>query len=74
VLTPIDKQKQPDLGPLESACQIAGKTISRGNVVVFESPVYPAATEEMCAPIIDAESNLKYNKDFLLAIVQSALL
>jgi UDP-N-acetyl-D-glucosamine/UDP-N-acetyl-D-galactosamine dehydrogenase len=74
VLTPIDKQKQPDLGPLESACQIAGKTISRGNVVVFESPVYPASTEEMCAPIIDAESSLKYNKDFLLAVVQSALL
>jgi UDP-N-acetyl-D-galactosamine dehydrogenase len=71
---PIDKQKKPDLRPLESACQIAGKTISRKNVVVFESPVYPGATEEMCAPIIEAESSLKYNKDFSLAIVQRASL
>lgn len=64
VPTPIDKHKQPDLSPLESASRIVGKTISRRDVVVFESTVYPGATEEVCIPIIEAESGLRYNKDF----------
>ncbi|MGH8501181.1 MAG: Vi polysaccharide biosynthesis UDP-N-acetylglucosamine C-6 dehydrogenase TviB [Gammaproteobacteria bacterium] len=64
VPTPIDKHKQPDLGPLRSASEIIGKVIGRGDVVVFESTVYPGATEDVCVPVIEAASGLVYNKDF----------
>jgi UDP-N-acetyl-D-galactosamine dehydrogenase len=64
VPTPIDDAKRPDLTPLEAASRTVGKAIKRGGVVVFESTVYPGATEEVCVPIIERESGLKYNVDF----------
>jgi UDP-N-acetyl-D-galactosamine dehydrogenase len=64
VPTPIDDAKRPDLAPLESASRTVGKAIRRGGVVVFESTVYPGATEEVCVPIIERESGLRYNVDF----------
>jgi len=64
VPTPIDDAKRPDLTPLEAASRTVGKAIQRGGVVVFESTVYPGATEEVCVPIIERESGLKYNVDF----------
>jgi len=64
VPTPIDRAKRPDLMPLESASRTVGKVIDRGGVVIFESTVYPGATEEVCVPIIERESGLKFNQDF----------
>ena len=64
VPTPIDSAKRPDLAPLESASRTVGNAIERGDVVVFESTVYPGATEEVCVPIIERESGLKFNVDF----------
>ncbi|MGN6313528.1 MAG: nucleotide sugar dehydrogenase [Rhodanobacteraceae bacterium] len=64
VPTPIDSFKRPDLSPLESASRTVGRAIRRGGIVIFESTVYPGATEEVCVPIIERESGLKYNVDF----------
>ena len=64
VPTPIDEYKRPDLRPLESASRTVGRAIARGGVVVFESTVYPGATEEVCVPIIERESGLAFNCDF----------
>jgi UDP-N-acetyl-D-glucosamine/UDP-N-acetyl-D-galactosamine dehydrogenase len=64
VPTPIDSAKRPDLTPLEAASRTVGKAIRRGGVVVFESTVYPGATEEVCVPIIERESGLTFNVDF----------
>src|SRR5262249_27340325 len=64
VPTPIDDAKRPDLSPLESASRTVGKAIRPGGVVIFESTVYPAATEEACVPIIEREPGLKDNVDF----------
>ncbi|NEV62848.1 nucleotide sugar dehydrogenase [Thiorhodococcus minor] len=64
VPTPINAHRQPDFGPLESASQLLGKVVKPGCVVVFESTVYPGATEEVCVPIIEKESGLEYNQDF----------
>jgi UDP-N-acetyl-D-galactosamine dehydrogenase len=64
VPTPIDEAKQPDLWPLESASATTGKYMKRGAVVVFESTVYPGTTEEVCVPIMEKESGLKWKKDF----------
>ena len=64
VPTPIDEKMRPDLNPLLSASQIIGKVISKGDIVVFESTVYPGVTEDECMPVIEKESGLKYNKDF----------
>ncbi len=64
VPTPIDQNKRPDLEPLTQASQTIGKVIGRGNIVVFESTVFPGATEELCAPIIERTSNLVFNVDF----------
>ncbi len=64
VPTPIDEHKQPDLSPLESASRSLGRLISPGDIVVFESTVYPGATEEVCIPIIEQLSDLTYNQDF----------
>jgi UDP-N-acetyl-D-galactosamine dehydrogenase len=64
VPTPIDRAKRPDLRPLESASRTVGKVIGRGGVVVYESTVYPGATEEVCVPIIERESGLEFNVDF----------
>ena len=64
VPTPIDEYKRPDLRPLESASRTVGRAIARGGVAIFESTVYPGATEEVCVPIIERESGLAFNRDF----------
>ena len=64
VPTPLDEHKAPDLGPLRRASETVGRVIGQGDVVVFESTVYPGATEEVCIPIIEKISGLKYNRDF----------
>jgi UDP-N-acetyl-D-galactosamine dehydrogenase len=64
VPTPIDEFKRPDLGPLESASRTVGRALKRGDVVVYESTVYPGATEEVCVPILEQESGLVFNRDF----------
>ena len=64
VPTPIDGHNRPDLTPLESACRIVGGNMRPGSTVIFESTVYPGATEEVCVPILEAASSLTYNVDF----------
>ena len=64
VPTPIDDAKQPDLGALRAASRTVGEVIRRGDIVVFESTVYPGATEEVGIPIIERHSGLVYNRDF----------
>jgi UDP-N-acetyl-D-galactosamine dehydrogenase len=64
VPTPIDEYKQPDLRPLKGASQTVGKVLNQGNVVIYESTVYPGATEEVCVPILEQESGLAFNQDF----------
>ena len=64
VPTPIDEYKRPDLHPLESASRAVGRAIGKGGVAIYESTVYPGATEEVCVPIIERESGLKFNQDF----------
>ena len=64
VPTPIDQYKRPDLSPLMSASETAGQVLSRGNIVVYESTVYPGCTEEVCVPILERASGLKFNRDF----------
>ncbi len=64
VPTPIDNYKRPDLTPLEGASHTVGELLNRGDVVIFESTVYPGATEEVCVPIMERVSGFKYNKDF----------
>lgn len=66
VPTPIDIHKRPDLRPLESASRTVGQVLKRGNVVIFESTVYPGATEEICVPLLERESGLIYNQDFFV--------
>jgi len=64
VPTPIDSSKRPDFRPLIGASHTIGKVLSRGNIVIYESTVYPGATEEICVPILEKESGLCFNKDF----------
>ncbi len=64
VPTPIDRHKRPDLTPLESASRTVGRVLKAGDVVVYESTVYPGATEEVCVPILERESGLRFNVDF----------
>ena len=64
VPTPINKHNLPDLTPLLGATRTVGKILKRGDIVVFESTVYPGCTEEDCVPILEAESGLKFNVDF----------
>ncbi len=64
VPTPIDKFKNPDLSPLINASSMLGSVISKGDVVIYESTVYPGATEEVCIPEIEKVSGLKFNEDF----------
>lgn len=66
VPTPIDSARRPDLGALLSASQIVGAVLKRGDIVVYESTVYPGATEEDCAPVLEAASGLKAGEDFTL--------
>ncbi|EFV9594234.1 Vi polysaccharide biosynthesis UDP-N-acetylglucosamine C-6 dehydrogenase TviB, partial [Shigella sonnei] len=64
VPTPIDKHKQPDLTPLIKASETLGKIIKKGDVIIYESTVYPGATEEDCIPVVEKVSGLKFNIDF----------
>ncbi|TCB70950.1 Vi polysaccharide biosynthesis UDP-N-acetylglucosamine C-6 dehydrogenase TviB [Acinetobacter sp. ANC 4216] len=64
VPTPIDEYKQPDLTPLVKASQSIGKVLKDGDIVVYESTVYPGATEEVCIPELEKVSGLKFNQDF----------
>ena len=64
VPTPIDEHKQPDLTPLVKASEMLGKVVSKGDILIYESTVYPGATEEICLPAVEAESGLTFNKDF----------
>jgi UDP-N-acetyl-D-galactosamine dehydrogenase len=64
VPTPIDEHKQPDLTPLINASEAIGKVLKVGDLVIFESTVYPGATEEDCVPVLEKNSGLKFNKDF----------
>jgi len=64
VPTPIDTHKRPDLTPLIKASESVGKILKKGDIVIYESTVYPGATEEECVPILEKFSGLKYNADF----------
>jgi UDP-N-acetyl-D-glucosamine/UDP-N-acetyl-D-galactosamine dehydrogenase len=66
VPTPVDKARKPDFGPLLNASATVGQHISQGSTVVFESTVYPGATEEVCIPVIERESGLKWKRDFFV--------
>lgn len=64
VPTPVDKNNNPDLQPLYGASETVGKVISKGDIVVYESTVYPGVTEDECIPVVEKVSGLTYNKDF----------
>ena len=64
VPTPIDDHKQPDLTHLIKASEMLGKVLSRGDIIIYESTVYPGATEEECVPAVESVSGLKFNRDF----------
>ncbi|MCY0970998.1 nucleotide sugar dehydrogenase [Chryseobacterium wangxinyae] len=64
VPTPVDKNNRPDLTPLIKASETVGKVIKRGDIVIYESTVYPGATEEDCIPVVERVSGLEFNKDF----------
>ena len=64
VPTPIDKHKRPDLNPLKESSASIGSILKKEDIVIYESTVYPGATEEICVPILEEKSGLKFNKDF----------
>lgn len=64
VPTPVDKNNRPDLTPLIKASETVGKVLSKGDIVVYESTVFPGATEEDCIPVVEKVSGLKFNTDF----------
>lgn len=64
VPTPLDGSKRPDLNPLISASETVGRRLREGDVVVYESTVYPGCTEEICVPVLEQRSGLEYNRDF----------
>lgn len=64
VPTPIDQYKQPDLTPLVRASETIGRVLKRGDIVIYESTVYPGATEEVCVPVLERISGLRFNEDF----------
>ena len=64
VPTPIDESNAPDLTPLQKASEMLGHVVKKGDIVIYESTVYPGATEEVCLPIIEKVSGLKFNQDF----------
>lgn len=64
VPTPIDRFKAPDLQPLTNASKMLGKVLAKGDIVIYESTVYPGCTEEVCVPLLERVSGLQFNKDF----------
>ena len=70
--TPVDVNNRPDLKPLWGASETVGKVISKGDIVVYESTVYPGVTEEECLPIVEKVSGLTFNKDFFCWLFSGA--
>ena len=68
VPTPIDNFKTPNLNPLKSASKMLGGIIKKGDIVIYESTVFPGCTEEICVPLLEKESGLTFNEDFFLRI------
>ena len=66
VPTPVDINNEPNLQPLEKASKMIGETLKRGDLVIYESTVYPGVTEDFCVPILEKESNLTFNEDFFI--------
>ncbi len=66
VPTPVNDAKRPDFGPLESACVTVGRNMKRGATVIFESTVYPGATEEVCVPLLERHSGMKWREGFFV--------
>src|SRR5690606_21944717 len=64
VPTPVDKYNRPDLTPLYKASETVGKVLAKGDIVIYESTVYPGVTEDECVPVLEKISGLKYNVDF----------
>ncbi len=64
VPTPVDSHKKPDLNPLQKSSELIGRYLKKGDIVVYESTVFPGCTEEFCVPILESVSGLKFNKDF----------
>lgn len=64
VPTPVDEANRPDLSPLENASASIGKVLKRGDIVIYESTVYPGTTEEICVPVLERASGLRFNHDF----------
>src|SRR3984957_7845849 len=64
VPTPIDQYKRPDLTPLLKASETVGRVLKKGDIVIYESTVYPGCTEEVCVPVLERFSSLQFNKDF----------
>ena len=64
VPTPIDEHKKPDLEPLKKSSEMVGSILKKGDIVIYESTVYPGATEEVCVPILEKQSGLEFNLDF----------
>jgi len=64
VPTPINEHKQPDLTPLIKASETIGKVLQKGDIVIYESTVYPGATEDDCVPVLERVSGLTFNQDF----------
>ena len=65
VPTPVDKNNRPDLTPLYKSSETVGKVLKKGDIVIYESTVYPGVTEDECVPVLEKESGLKFNEDFL---------
>ena len=74
VPTPADSSKIPDLIPIKSATALVSSILKKGDIVVYESTVFPGLTEEICVPILETSSNLKYNEDSFVVIVQKGLI
>src|SRR5690606_3758973 len=64
VPTPVDQVNRPDLTPLQKASHTVGSALKKGDIVIYESTVYPGATEEVCVPVLEKVSGLKFNVDF----------
>ena len=62
--TPVDKNNKPDLKPIIKASEMIGKYLKKNDIVIYESTVFPGCTDEICVPILERESNLKYNVEF----------
>jgi len=68
VPTPVDENKTPNLQPLLNASKMIGSILKKGDLVIYESTVYPGCTEEDCVPVLEKESGLQYNQDFFCGV------